>query len=429
MPSAFQSRLILSNSKDPDLRNSVLETSDDQATKPYFHSSSLGFVLCALFVVGIYAMPFQARASLFSFVGDMISGDKEKTEVVAAPNSQNVPLLQASSESKLAQGGPEITIENAALVADSGPQDSSSEGLAPSEPSDSPIVVYTVKKGDTVSGVAKAFKASETAIVSANDLKRGKPLVEGQSLVILRIPGALYKVKKGDTVGAIAKKFKVPSDEIIEVNGFDNGNSIVAGDEIIIPGVDGGTAALADKKADQKKALAVKEKAPTSPKATAGQAKTEVIPVKTVTAVVADTEEKTQPAVAVKITSAVSLSSYFIRPIEGGRKSQGLHDGNAVDLAAPTGTPIMASADGEVVVARDSGYNGGYGKYIVISHDYNGKTIQTLSAHMTKVSAEVGTKVKQGDIIGYVGSTGRSTGPHVHFEVRGGAKNPGINWD
>jgi len=80
----------------------------------------------------------------------------------------------------------------------------------------------------------------------------------------------------------------------------------------------------------------------------------------------------------------------------------------------------MASAAGEVIIAREGGYNGGYGSYVVVRHD-NGT--QTLYAHMSQVDAYSGQEVAQGQVIGYVGSTGRSTGPHLHFEIRG-AKNP-----
>jgi len=355
---------------------------------------------------------FSANAGLLSF----ITGNSTPIVEHSSQNSQNIPLLEASSESKLARGGSDIVVENAALVADSGPADASSDGISNNDISDNPISVYVVKKGDTISTIAKYFNTSVTTIVSANDLKRGKALTEGQSLVILRIPGVIYKVKKGDTMGAIAKKFKVDSDEIVSVNGFDNANSIVAGDEIIIPGVDG---VSIEKKAETKK-IVQKEKPKTITITDITQK--EEVPTEIKDESPSDPEIK--PTI---ITKPIITSSYFIRPIKGGRESQGLHDDNARDLAAPKGTPIMASADGEVVVARGSGYNGGYGLYVVVAHNYNGKPIQTLYAHMSKVVAVVGSKVKQGDVIGYVGSTGKSTGNHVHFSIRGGAKNP--NWD
>jgi len=97
-----------------------------------------------------------------------------------------------------------------------------------------------------------------------------------------------------------------------------------------------------------------------------------------------------------------------------------LHSGT--DFAAPTGTPIYAAGNGTVEMA---GRNGGYGNYVRIRHA-NG--YKTAYAHMSRIGRGVrqGTRVRQGEIIGYVGSTGRSTGPHLHYEViRNGNKvNP-----
>lgn len=103
------------------------------------------------------------------------------------------------------------------------------------------------------------------------------------------------------------------------------------------------------------------------------------------------------------------------------RRSQGPHGpgGRGIDMAAPTGTPIVAAASGTVLLSK-GGYSGGYGEMIVIQHANGTKT---LYAHMSKRATTTGAKVSQGETIGYVGSTGRSTGPHLHFEVQG-AKNP-----
>jgi murein DD-endopeptidase MepM/ murein hydrolase activator NlpD len=109
----------------------------------------------------------------------------------------------------------------------------------------------------------------------------------------------------------------------------------------------------------------------------------------------------------------------LIRPANA-VKTQGIHGHNGVDFGGPTGTSIKAAAGGTVTVARNGGYNGGYGSYVVISHP-NGT--QTLYAHMSSVGVSVGQNVGQGDYIGAIGNTGKSTGPHLHFEVRG-ARNP-----
>jgi murein DD-endopeptidase MepM/ murein hydrolase activator NlpD len=109
-----------------------------------------------------------------------------------------------------------------------------------------------------------------------------------------------------------------------------------------------------------------------------------------------------------------------MRPIVGGVRTQGIHGYNAVDLANKIGTPVMAAADGTVTVAKMGGWNSGYGNYVVISHA-NGT--QTLYAHAESLNVTMGQTVSQGDVIAYIGITGKTTGPHVHFEVRG-AKNP-----
>jgi murein DD-endopeptidase MepM/ murein hydrolase activator NlpD len=93
--------------------------------------------------------------------------------------------------------------------------------------------------------------------------------------------------------------------------------------------------------------------------------------------------------------SGPSYPGYYMRPIIGGRKSQGIHGHNGVDLAAPVGTPIYAAAGGSVIVSiANGGWNGGYGNYVVISHP-NGT--QTLYAHNSANLVSVGDKVSRGD--------------------------------
>ena len=122
----------------------------------------------------------------------------------------------------------------------------------------------------------------------------------------------------------------------------------------------------------------------------------------------------------------VELGISLIRPTSGtvtsrfGSRWGKSHKG--LDIGAPKGTPIKAAASGTVITAS-SGYNGGYGNYIVISH---GNGIQTAYGHCNSISVSVGQKVSQGQLIGTVGNTGRSTGNHLHLEIRvnGVAQNP-----
>ena len=131
-----------------------------------------------------------------------------------------------------------------------------------------------------------------------------------------------------------------------------------------------------------------------------------------------DVERSPQPSVALPTVSvpsrmplenAVMTSGYGMRNHPVLRKRAN-HKG--IDLAAPTGTPIYATADGTVERAN---YFGSYGNYIQIGH---GNAIETRFAHLSRIIVSDGQQVRKGDLIGYVGSTGRSTGPHLHYEVR-----------
>ena len=118
------------------------------------------------------------------------------------------------------------------------------------------------------------------------------------------------------------------------------------------------------------------------------------------------------PLLDARLTSDFGMRTH---PVLGGRRSH-----NGIDLAAPTGTPIYATADGVVSMSK---YYGSYGNYVQVEH---GANLQTRFAHMSDMVVREGERVTKGQLIGYVGSTGRSTGPHLHYEVRmaGEAVNP-----
>ena len=132
---------------------------------------------------------------------------------------------------------------------------------------------------------------------------------------------------------------------------------------------------------------------------------------------IADTGSASIPML-VPVTTSRSMSSNFgmrVHPVLGGFR---MHKG--VDLPASTGTPIHATADG--VIGRADWF-GGYGLCVEIEH---GANLETRYGHMSRIAVAEGQHVHKGDVIGYVGSTGRSTGPHLHYEVRigGEAVNP-----
>ena len=114
-----------------------------------------------------------------------------------------------------------------------------------------------------------------------------------------------------------------------------------------------------------------------------------------------------------------NLGDFFMLPTNGYNWGR-IHGRNGVDLGNSCGTPIYAAAEGSVAVADGVGYNGGFGKFVKVIHS-NGT--ETLYAHATKLLVATGDYVTRGQMIALMGSTGRSTGCHLHFEVHG-ARNP-----
>jgi hypothetical protein len=126
-----------------------------------------------------------------------------------------------------------------------------------------------------------------------------------------------------------------------------------------------------------------------------------------------------QPVANKDLTRVASGYGYRIHPIYKVRK---LHTG--IDFTAPTGTPVYATGDGKVIF--NSRNSSGYGLHVVIDHGYG---YQTLYAHLSKVEARAGARIKRGEILGYIGNTGTSTAPHLHYEViKGGNKVNPINF-
>lgn len=342
---------------------------------PYFSrlQTMKSLLFCAVFVFFAFANPNQASAGFFSFLGFGIS-EASETEPINTQNSQNISLMTATFANNVdhVEESTTTSIDKTAINTETNLLGTTESVDLP--PSDQ-ISLYVVHQGDTLSSIAKMFSVTESTIRWANDLPRNATLKKDQLLTILPIDGVSYIVKKGDTLKSIAKKYGADAGEIAQFNDITLSTDLVIGQDLIIP--DGEIV--------------------------------EVIPKKI-------TSSNTK--LVAKYTGP-DLGGYFIRPTPGPR-TQGTHGKNGADIGGKIGTPIYAAASGKVIVADDYGYNGGYGEYIVISHS-NGT--QTLYAHLSSVGVSVGQTVNQGDVIGKLGSTGKSTGPHLHFEVRG-AVNP-----
>jgi len=321
-------------------------------------------LILALFVLA----PVTIQVYAASQAGEIL----RMPEVLEMGNSQTMSLLEGYLNiNPTGTGGAEIAIVDQVALESNGSGNEVFIDLGKSGTGE--ISVYVVRKGDTLGEIAKMFGVSTNTILWANNIK-ASAIKEGQELVILPISGVRHTVKSGDTLKSLATKYKADLEDILLYNDLASNTKIKVGDVIIIPN-----------------------------------------------GVISATQVSRAKTSRSQISQNYPVyAGYYLRPIVGGRKSQGLHGNNGVDLAAPKGTPILASAEGKVIVSRASGYNGGYGLYVVISHA-NGT--QTLYAHMSKNNVVNGQHVDQGQVIGAVGSTGRSTGPHIHFEVRG-AKNP-----
>ncbi len=359
----------------------------------------------------MFFVPVRAKASFISDIifGNSASADSEGANTSGSQdvdkNSQSKDLsLEANvssaviSQNKIDQNIKNDSVNNGEDInTDTNVNISSNNALIPTanhitgptdsleDDSSSDISVYVIRKGDTIAQIAEMFNVSANTILWANDMKKGDKLVEGDVLLVLPVSGVKHTVLKGQTLKGIAKKYNVDVVDIADFNGIASDAQLAVGDELIIPdGVmasdEGGDSKPAPKNSTKDRDYYIKH------------------PVK-------------------------DLGGYFINPVPGYKyRSQGIHGKNAVDLAAAKGTPILAAAAGTVTFAR-LGNNGGYGNLVIIKHA-NGT--ETLYAHQSKIATHAGEHVDQGEIIGYIGSTGHSTGPHLHYEVHG-ARNNGID--
>ena len=223
-------------------------------------------------------------------------------------------------------------------------------------------IIYTIKKGDSVSRLAARNAISMDAIIASNGIANARRLREGETLRIPNMDGIPYTVKQGDSLIKISTASGVPLEAILDANDIQS-DAINPGTMLFLPGA-------RMKKEDLKLALG---------------------------------------------------EGLFVYPLQGRltssfgwrqdpiNKERRFH--SAIDMAAPLGTTVKSAMDGRVSLV---GLNSVYGKYIILSHS-NG--FQTMYAHLSATSVKQGERVEQGAKIGEVGSTGYSTGPHLHFAL------------
>jgi murein DD-endopeptidase MepM/ murein hydrolase activator NlpD len=244
------------------------------------------------------------------------------------------------------------------------------------------IITHVVEEGETISKIASKYNLSAETILWTNDLDEDDKIKPGQELDILPIDGIRHKVKKGETVYSIGKKYGLDDSQVQAIidypfNEFLNDETfeLVAGQWLMVP----------DGVKPEKK--------------------------KTTTRT-----SKTAHSTYTPDAGSVAATGDFVWPTSG-RITQGYRFYHkAIDIANKGGGSILAADSGVVKVAGwPDGY--GYGNRVVIDH---GNGYVTLYAHLSVVQVRVGQRVTRGNVIGQMGSTGRSTGTHLHFEVRKG---------
>ena len=368
--------------------------------KPQF--KILRSVLAFFLLFGAFFAPGRAEASFFSSLfgmGDPAYADTGSNTVKPpqpGDNSQNIALLEANVSSfSILQDENNVNIVSDNAILPAVGLLGASNGKDTADSSYLETSVYVIRKNDSISQIAEMFGVSVNTILWANDMKKGEKLIEGDVLLILPVSGVQHTVAKGQTLQSIAKLYKAEANDIALYNDLAEDAKLAIGDKLIIPDGEmydeGG-----DKPAPNLKA----------------------------------TEAKDKNYYATSLLK--NIIGYFINPLPAGRKTQGLHGPGrrGIDIGAPTGTNIYASAPGTVVAVKTgcvvgpTRCGGGYGNMVIVQHPNGAKT---LYAHMSKVGTMIGASVSRGEAIGYVGNTGRSTGPHLHFEVFN-AKNPGADW-
>ncbi len=220
---------------------------------------------------------------------------------------------------------------------------------------------YTLKKGDTISEVAKNENVSVETLISFNGITDVRRLSAGMVLKIPSMNGTLYRVRKGDTLAGIAKTEDVKLSNILDANGVKS-SVIVPGQELFLPGAHMSSFSY-------RKALGT---------------------------------------LFIWPTVGVITSPFGMRhdPFTGIMEFH-----NGVDIANVQGTPVKAAMDGRVALV---GRNRGYGNFIILD---NGNGFQTLYGHLFKSLVQKGQYVKAGSEIGLMGDTGYATGPHLHFTI------------
>lgn len=248
-------------------------------------------------------------------------------------------------------------------------------------------IAYRVKTGDTFQSIGNRYGVSWELVAAMNNVAAPYDLKPGQQIYIPRDPQTEIVVAKGDTLWDLSRKYDVDLGTFMVYNGLYANDVLDVGQVLYVPNhasigepvITASSQAIASRSA-------------------------------------ATVNRRTTTATATKTSTITASKAGWSLPIHGtvtseyGKRKSGSHHG--IDLAAPQGTTIKAAKGGTVL--HSGWYNNIYGNAVIIDHG-NGQ--KTLYGHCSKTTAKEGATVAAGEAIAKVGSTGRSTGPHVHFEI------------
>lgn len=283
-------------------------------------------------------------------------------EVAVAPSNSALETLRQRQEAAEA-----LVAGREPGAAEAAPEPDVEAVEVPARPTSFQLLKHSVQRGESFWTIARQYGIDVDTLTAANEGIDPTRLQPGQEVRVPNLNGALHAVAQGDTLWDIAQLYQTDLQEIVRVNGLDDPSRLRPGTVLLIPGA---------------QALVAQR--------------------------------------LLLVDSNGRLRRAFDWPVRGrissrfGPRWGRMHEG--LDIAVNTGTRVRAAADG---VVRFAGWNGGYGYLVVIDH---GRGIETRYAHNSRLQVKRGQRVSRGEVIALSGSTGNSTGPHVHFEIRQNGK-------
>jgi len=367
------------------IKQKILGPKIDTAATPHLNTSFnaflnlFGFNIFLVIVIALSAYNFYT-ANYFSadrltqnILADLISPDHLETDdniKIVDISSDHVNYIVVNNNDQ--QSMANVFEDSQSFVLNEDGNALTRQGFIYPQETKRDIIHYVIVKNDTVASIAYRFGINIETVLVANNLAYGTYLKPGNKLLIMPVSGVSYTVKKNDTLKQIAFIHNSNIDKIISFNKLINERDIVVGQSIIIPGGD-----VATSMAKRNLQRVARVKSLPYLYQTVKQLGFNLL----------------WPAISTKI------NQYFT------------WRHNGLDIHGKTGNPIYASADGTVM---QTGWARGYGYQVLIQHRPG---FLTRYAHSSKLLVKNRQNVRKGDIIALIGSTGRSTGPHIHYEV------------